>query len=137
MLEARLRLVHSPPHRSLLVLGYESIFAAADQTSRLLEHGPTGLEAMDGALIEDLVASRRHPGAGELLPHAGALLFVEFGGDRQRESEHTARRCLEAVSGASGGPVAEPARQRARGGPHALAGSRVGPRRLVPHPGRR
>lgn len=106
VLEARLRLIHSPPHRTLLVLGYDSIFAAADQTSELMEHGPTGLEAIDGALIEDLVASRRHPGALELVPDGTAFLFVEFGGDRQRESDGTARRCLEAVSGAAGGPVA-------------------------------
>src|ERR687885_362983 len=54
VLEATVRLVHSPPHRSLLVLGYPKIFQAADHALEILEYGPTGLEAIDGKLIEDM-----------------------------------------------------------------------------------
>ncbi|MGZ7040276.1 MAG: FAD-binding oxidoreductase, partial [Thermoanaerobaculia bacterium] len=40
VLEAKCRLVHSPPHRTLVVLGYEDIYLAADRIPELLELGP-------------------------------------------------------------------------------------------------
>src|SRR5436309_2806502 len=43
-LEATVDLLHSPPHRSLLVLGYESAAAAGDHVMDALEYKPLGLE---------------------------------------------------------------------------------------------
>ena len=47
VLEATLRLVHSPPKRSLLVVGYPDVFMAADRVPDVLSHRPIGLEGMD------------------------------------------------------------------------------------------
>ncbi len=52
ILEATVQLIPSPKHRSLLVLGWDSEYEAADQVMTVLEHQPTGLEGIDHVLIE-------------------------------------------------------------------------------------
>src|SRR5438477_275048 len=47
VLEATVRLVESPPARTLLVLGYADAFVAADQVPAIMAHHPTGLEGFD------------------------------------------------------------------------------------------
>src|SRR5689334_7111261 len=56
VLEATVRLVYSPPARSLVVLGYPDIFSAADDVPALMEHGPIGLEGMDDRMVRDMRA---------------------------------------------------------------------------------
>src|SRR5206468_7368689 len=56
VLEAKCRLVYSPPARTLVVLGYDDIFNAADDIPRLLEVKPIGLEGVDDRLVEDMKA---------------------------------------------------------------------------------
>lgn len=46
-LEATVRLVHSPPARSLLVIAYPDIYEAADHVVEVLNYKPIGLEGMD------------------------------------------------------------------------------------------
>ncbi len=53
VLEATVRLIHNPPARSLLVLGYEDVYSAADHVMEVLAHKPTGLEGLDDRLISD------------------------------------------------------------------------------------
>jgi FAD/FMN-containing dehydrogenase len=54
VLEARARLIPSPQHRSLIGLGYEDTFAAADHVAEILEFKPIGLEGFEGAMIDGL-----------------------------------------------------------------------------------
>src|SRR5581483_4871867 len=54
VLEAKLRLIHSPQHRCLVALAYEDAFEAADHVMEILEFGPIGLEGMEGSIIEAL-----------------------------------------------------------------------------------
>ncbi|MGZ5615711.1 MAG: FAD-binding oxidoreductase, partial [Methylobacter sp.] len=54
VLEATLRLVDSPPSRSLLVLGYPDVFSAGDHVPEVLEHKPIGLEGIDDRLVADM-----------------------------------------------------------------------------------
>src|SRR5438270_13547399 len=54
VLEAKLRLVHDPPFRSLLVLGYPDIYTAADAVPDLLHWHPIALEAVDHLLFENM-----------------------------------------------------------------------------------
>src|SRR5882724_378752 len=56
VLEAKCRLVYSPPSRTLVVLGYDDIFLAADDVPRLLEFKPIGLAGIDDRLIADMKA---------------------------------------------------------------------------------
>src|ERR671921_1377013 len=54
ILRAKVRLVHSPPSRSLLILGYPSAYEAGDHVPQILEYGPIGLEGLDARLIQDM-----------------------------------------------------------------------------------
>ncbi len=94
VLEATVRLVHSPPARSLLVLGYEDVFHAADHVTEILEFGPVGLEGIDHRLIEDMVVKKEHTGELTMLPEGDAFLLVEFGADSKSESDERARGCM-------------------------------------------
>src|SRR5437867_5204579 len=54
VLEATVELLHSPPSRSLLVLGYEDKYHAGDHVMDVLEHKPLGLEGVDETLVRDM-----------------------------------------------------------------------------------
>nr|MDQ2971633.1 FAD-binding oxidoreductase [Pseudomonadota bacterium] len=99
ILEATLRLVYSPPVRSLLVLGYEDVFSAGDHVMEALAAGPVGLEGMDRDLVEDMKSIGLHPRDLELLPKGGGWLLVEFGGDSKEESDAKARKLMEKLKG--------------------------------------
>ncbi|MGN6274965.1 MAG: FAD-binding and (Fe-S)-binding domain-containing protein [Solirubrobacterales bacterium] len=94
VLEATVRLVHSPPARSLLVLGYPSVYEAADHVSEILEYGPTGLEGLDRTLIEDMVGKGEHTSEVPMLPEGDGWLLVEFGGETKAESDERAEECM-------------------------------------------
>src|SRR5207248_2418748 len=68
VLEAKLRLVHWPPYRSLLVLGYPDVYSACDHIPEVMEGRPIGCEGMDEVLVEDMVRMRIHPEKTKLLP---------------------------------------------------------------------
>jgi FAD/FMN-containing dehydrogenase/Fe-S oxidoreductase len=94
VLEATVRLVHAPPCRSLLVLGYPSVYEAADHVPEILEYGPTGLEGLDRCLVEDMKGKGQHTGEIPLLPEGDGWLLVEFGGETKAESDERAEECM-------------------------------------------
>ena len=98
VLDATVRLVYSPPHRSLLVLAYPKIFHAADHVMEMLEYGPTGLEAIDGTLVEDMHLQGENPPGLKQLPDGDGWLLVEFGGDSPEEASERARECLSRLA---------------------------------------
>ena len=102
VLEAKLKLIHSPQHRTLLALGYADAFAAADHVPEILECGPIGLEGFEGSIVEGL----RRKGAPnlELLPDGNGFLLVEFGSDDAAETEARAAALMRRLKAASGGP---------------------------------
>src|ERR671937_602745 len=87
VLEATVHLIPSPKHRSLLVLGWDSEFEAADHVMTVLEHRPTGLEGVDHVLIEDMKAVGMHPEDVDLMPEGRGWLVVEFGGEDEDEAD--------------------------------------------------
>ena len=97
VLEAKLRLVHNPSHRALVVLGYPSIYQAADHVLEIMQFGPIALEALDGRLIND-IRSKNLPGLDlSLIPSGGGFLLAEFGGESRVEAEGKARRLFAAL----------------------------------------
>ncbi|HWW17135.1 MAG TPA: FAD-linked oxidase C-terminal domain-containing protein [Candidatus Saccharimonadales bacterium] len=103
VLEAKLKLIHSPPHRVLVALGYEDAFHAADHVPEILEFGPIGLEGFEGSIVDGL----RRKGAAnlELLPAGGGFLLVEFGADDAAEANLAALRMIERVRNVSDPPA--------------------------------
>src|SRR4051794_30414568 len=94
VLRAKCRLVYSPPVRSLLVIGYKTVYDAADHVPRILEFEPIGLEGLDDLLIEAEKAKNLNPRGIKLLPEGGGWLFVEFGGDTRDEANEKARKAM-------------------------------------------
>jgi Fe-S oxidoreductase/FAD/FMN-containing dehydrogenase len=94
VLRARVRLVDSPPGRSLLVLGYPDVYTAGDHVTEVLKCGPIGLEGIDDRLIEDMKAINLHPKDLTLLPPGKGWLLVEFGAANRAGSHEKARACM-------------------------------------------
>lgn len=104
VLEAKVRLVHSPPARSLLVLGYEDVYSAADHIQQIMACGPIGLEAMDDRLVQYMKKKQLHTQYLHLLPQGGGWLIAEFGGENKDEADEKAHRCIDSVKAAGKAP---------------------------------
>ncbi|GFO66511.1 dimethylmenaquinone methyltransferase [Geomonas limicola] len=97
ILEAKLRLVHSPPGRSILLLGYPDVFSAADHVTDILKFKPVALEGIDALLVNFIRTKSLHVEDLSLLPAGHGWLIVEFGGKDREESDLMARRAMEAL----------------------------------------
>ena len=104
VLEAKCRLVYSPPARALVVLGYEDVYLAADDVPRLLEYKPIGLEGFDDLLVRDMRRKNMHPEGVNLLPPGGGWLLVEFGGEDQAEANANAQKMIDALGKSAHAP---------------------------------
>jgi FAD/FMN-containing dehydrogenase len=96
VLGAKLKLVPSPPERTTVVLGFPTIFEAADAVPRVLEHGPLACEGLDSKLIENLDTKSLHTEKFELLPDGEGWLVVEFGADGKEEADAQAQGLIDA-----------------------------------------
>ena len=105
VLEAATTLVDWPPVRSLLVIGYDDIFDAADHVTEPLHYNPIAVEALDNSFIDDMKKKGMHPKNLNLMPDGSAWLLVEFGG-RTREESTAGARELMAMLEKSGSAVA-------------------------------
>ncbi len=101
VLEAKVQLLPNPGARSLVVVGFEDVFAAADAVPQVMEHRPIGLEGFDERLVRDEKAIGLYPEGEELLPVGKGWLLVEFGGDSKEESDAKARRLVEKLGGSA------------------------------------
>lgn len=95
VLEAKLRLVDWPPVRSLLVLGYPSVFEAADHVPEIMEAGPIALEGIDDRLVADMESMHIHPDNIDLLPDGAGWLLVEFGGGDRTAADGQAEALID------------------------------------------
>jgi FAD/FMN-containing dehydrogenase/Fe-S oxidoreductase len=98
VLEADLELVHMPPCRSLLVLGYEDIWRAADHVVEIREQGAIALEAVDDTLIKDMKLMHEHEQDIQMLPEGKGWLLVEFGAETREEADEQARKCMKRLA---------------------------------------
>jgi FAD/FMN-containing dehydrogenase/Fe-S oxidoreductase len=103
VLEAKLKLIHSPPHRVLVGFGYKDAFLAADHVPEILEFHPIALEGLEGSMVDSL--KRKGAPNVELLPEGGGYLLVEFGSDHPGECQETARRLIDRMASLPGSPT--------------------------------
>jgi FAD/FMN-containing dehydrogenase/Fe-S oxidoreductase len=94
VLEATLRLVHSPAHRVLVVLGYPTVYEAADHVPEIVASGVIGLEGIDDILVADLKGKNIHPKEVHRLPAGNGWLLAEFGADTPQQAEASARQLM-------------------------------------------
>ena len=81
VLEATVRLVDSPPARSLLVLGYPDVYQAADHVPAVMATHPIACEGLDQGLVDDMLQKGLHPDTVKELPGGRRLAA---GGIRRR-----------------------------------------------------
>jgi FAD/FMN-containing dehydrogenase/Fe-S oxidoreductase len=91
VLEATVRLMDAPRARSLVVLGFQNIYDAADDVMEILKARPIGLEAIDEIIVSNLKRKAKLAVERELLPEGQAWLLVEFGGEIAADVEAAAR----------------------------------------------
>ncbi|PMS26867.1 FAD-binding and (Fe-S)-binding domain-containing protein [Paraburkholderia rhynchosiae] len=80
-LQAKVRLVHSPSCRVLLVLGFRDIYTAADAVPHFNRFSPIAIEGLDRAIIRGLQARGLKRDEIALLPRGDAWVVLEFGAD--------------------------------------------------------
>ena len=102
VLEARLRLIQSPQHRTLLGFGYPDVFIAAEQVPEILPFGPIGLEGFEGSIVDGL-RKKGTPNL-EVLPEGRGILLVEFGSDNPREANALAMKLGERLKRSPASP---------------------------------
>jgi FAD/FMN-containing dehydrogenase/Fe-S oxidoreductase len=95
-LGATCKLIHSPQHRSLVLLGYEDPPTAADQVPGIMHFDPIALETFDRKLVDNELA-KGFPERPELLPGGSAWLLVEFGADSKEDADEQAERFMAAM----------------------------------------
>jgi FAD/FMN-containing dehydrogenase/Fe-S oxidoreductase len=91
ILEATVRLIEAPRARSLLVLGFRDVFAAADSVMDVLATKPIGLEGLDEVIVRNLKAKALLERELTLLPEGDAWLLVEFAGANAADAKELAQ----------------------------------------------
>ncbi len=97
VLRAELELVPVLHERTLVVLGFPSIAAAADAVPEILPHEPIALEGVDHRLIRDEQIKDIDPQALQELPEGSGFLMVQFGADAKQTVDEAADRMLHAL----------------------------------------
>jgi FAD/FMN-containing dehydrogenase/Fe-S oxidoreductase len=107
--EAVLRLTPSPAHRRLLILGYPTVFEAADAVPSLLAtplpRPLLGLEGFDVTLVRQMRARGLNldhlplvPGADDALARgSGGWLLAEVGGETDAEAQQAAHALIASL----------------------------------------
>jgi FAD/FMN-containing dehydrogenase/Fe-S oxidoreductase len=104
ILDATVRLVPSPPCRSLLVLGFADIYLAADAVEEVTAAGPIGLEGIDELLVRHSRKKNLNAQGLALLPEGQGWLYVEFGADTPAEADARAARLMDRLQARPGAP---------------------------------
>ena len=94
ILEATVHLHPWPRARSLLILGYPSIFVAADHVPDVIATGCMACEAIDQVLVDDMLEQGMHPREIPMLPEGHGWLLAEYGADTPEEADEKAHAAL-------------------------------------------
>ncbi|MGW0176358.1 FAD-binding and (Fe-S)-binding domain-containing protein [Rhodococcus sp. NPDC003322] len=95
VLRAELDLVRVPNARSLALLGFDDICAAADAVPAVLAHDPAALEGIDHRLVQLEHSQRLAEAALRELPPGTAWLMVQFNGDDRDDADRKARAMID------------------------------------------
>ncbi|KXV16781.1 dimethylmenaquinone methyltransferase [Caballeronia megalochromosomata] len=103
-LRAKVRLVHSPACRVLLVLGFSDIYTAADAVPHFNRFNPIAIEGLDRAIIRGLQARGLKAEEIALLPEGDAWVVLEFGADTHADARDQAISAHAYFAAGSAGP---------------------------------
>lgn len=103
-LQAKVRLVHSPQCRVLIILGYPDIYSAADAVPSILPFEPIAMEGLDYRIIGGLRERGLRLDDIAMLPEGNAWLMVEFGAGTVESSVQRAKELEKCLARSSGCP---------------------------------
>lgn len=104
-LQARMRLVHSPQARVLLVLGYPDIYTAADAVPEILPFNPIAMEGLDFRIIGGLRERGLRLEEIAMLPKGEAWMMVEFGADTRDHAAQQAKALVAHLDSLDHSPI--------------------------------
>ena len=105
VLQAKLRLVHSPPVRTLAVFGFADIFTAGDRVPFCNAHNPIALEGIDGSMFTYMHDKGMSTAGRKIFPDGNAWLVVEFGGESKEEADAQAKKLMDAFRAVENPPT--------------------------------
>jgi FAD/FMN-containing dehydrogenase/Fe-S oxidoreductase len=105
VLEAKVRLVHSPRYKSLVCLGFRDVYVAADAVPDILEFKPIALEGFEGDVLTVMRQKNLQPENIALLPPGNGYLLAEFGGDTAAAADADADKLVKWFRNQSEPPV--------------------------------
>ncbi len=97
ILEAKVRLVHSPPYRAIVILGFPDLGTAADHVPFCDEHKPIALEGISASMFRYMELKGEPESGRAMFPEGTGWLICEFGGDRKEEAADRARGLMNAL----------------------------------------
>ncbi|HEX3628591.1 MAG TPA: FAD-linked oxidase C-terminal domain-containing protein [Verrucomicrobiae bacterium] len=103
VLQAVTRLVHSPPFRVIVALGYPDVYSAGDHVPEVLACKPIGLEGLDDVLARNMKKLKMHSADLKLLPEGNGWLIAEFGGETKEEAVEKAHHLMRKMKKFFGG----------------------------------
>jgi FAD/FMN-containing dehydrogenase len=104
VIEAKVRLVHSPPFRTMVILGFQDLGSAADLVPFCDSYGPIALEGMSAAIFRYMKLKGESDSGRALFPDGEAWLICEFGGDTKEEVSQRARAFMDACTARPSAP---------------------------------
>ena len=114
-LQAKTKLVQSPPARVLLVLGFADIYRAGDAVPQLLSFGPIATEGLDERIIGGLRARGLRLDDIARLPAGKAWIMTEFGAATIEAATAQAQALVDHYAGKPDAPsawlITDPAQQ--------------------------
>ncbi len=102
ILEATLHLVPAPKQRTIVMLGFNDLYIAAECALEVLNFKPTACEGIDELLFDYVKQKGDENASLAILPKGPAFLLVEFGGDSKNDTDEQARRMMDHVKGLGG-----------------------------------
>ncbi|MGH9581482.1 MAG: FAD-binding and (Fe-S)-binding domain-containing protein, partial [Bryobacteraceae bacterium] len=97
ILRAKMKLVHSPRHRALIIVCFPDMFTAGDHAAAFRELGPIGLECFHHKVIDNEHRKGKEMPGEKLLPEADTYVLLEFGADSKEEASRQARKAMEKI----------------------------------------
>lgn len=95
VLHATLKLTENVKHRTLMVIGFNSIEEAGDHVPVILDARPIALEGIDKRLFRHEADQHMNEETLAEMPEGNAFLMVELGGDDPAATCNQARRLIE------------------------------------------
>lgn len=103
VLNAKVKLIHSPQHRALVGIGYRDFFEAADHVPEILNFKPIGFEGFEGSIADGL--RRKGTPNLDLLPEGRGISLVEFGTDDPGQARAMALELINHLKALPDAPV--------------------------------